>query len=138
VACPRRSASPIPAVTGTGSRRTLGATANIAELSLVRDVLLGMLFVLWTAWWISILVVFAHQTQTAATTPFHDQGAASRGACRRPTRSAATSGMRTLALGGGLIMRLHGFCVRSAEQTLSGDDHAEAREPPFRSSRRQR
>ena len=52
-----------------GSRRTLGATANIAELSLVRDVLLAMLFVLWTAWWISILVVFEHQTQTAATTP---------------------------------------------------------------------
>ena len=69
MACPRRSASPIPAVTGTGSRRTRRATANIAELSLVRDVLLGMLFVLWTAWWISILVVFAHQTQTAATTP---------------------------------------------------------------------
>jgi hypothetical protein len=45
-----------------------GAAANIAGLSLVRDVLLGVLFVLWTAWWISLLVVFAHQSQAASTT----------------------------------------------------------------------
>jgi hypothetical protein len=71
VACPGRSASPIPAVTGTGSRRTLGAAANIAELSLICDVLLGMLFVLWTAWWISILVVFAHpNTNSCHHSPF--------------------------------------------------------------------
>ena len=29
--------------------------ANIAGLSLVRDVLLGVLFTLWTAWWTSLL-----------------------------------------------------------------------------------
>jgi hypothetical protein len=46
----------------------VGAAANVAGLSLVRDVLLGVLFVLSTAWWLSILVVFARQTQTAATT----------------------------------------------------------------------
>jgi hypothetical protein len=43
-----------------------GAVANVAGLSLVRDVLLGVLFVLWTAWWISVLVVFARQTQTSS------------------------------------------------------------------------
>jgi hypothetical protein len=45
-----------------------GAAANVAGLSVVRDVLLGVLFVLWTAWWISVLVVFALQTQAASTT----------------------------------------------------------------------
>ena len=40
----------------------------IAGLSLVRDVLLGVLFVLWTAWWISLLVIFARQKQTTSTT----------------------------------------------------------------------
>jgi hypothetical protein len=34
----------------------------------VRDVLLGVLFVLWTAWWISLLMVFARQTPAASTT----------------------------------------------------------------------
>jgi hypothetical protein len=47
---------------------TVGAAANVAGLSLVRDVLLGVLFTLWTAWWISLLVLFARQSQTAATT----------------------------------------------------------------------
>jgi hypothetical protein len=47
---------------------TVGAAANIAELNLLRDVLLGLLFTLWTAWWISLLVVFARQAQTASTT----------------------------------------------------------------------
>lgn len=46
---------------------TAGAAANVAGLNLVRDVLLGVLFTLWTAWWISLLVVFARQPQTAAT-----------------------------------------------------------------------
>ena len=45
-----------------------GAVANVAGLSLIRDVLLGVLFVLWTAWWISLLVVFARQSQAASTT----------------------------------------------------------------------
>jgi hypothetical protein len=44
-----------------------GAAANVAGLSVVRDVLLGVLFVLWTAWWISVLVVFARQSQAAST-----------------------------------------------------------------------
>jgi hypothetical protein len=46
-----------------------GAAANIAGLNLVRDVLLGVLFTLWTAWWISLLVVFARQSP-AASAPF--------------------------------------------------------------------
>jgi hypothetical protein len=46
----------------------VGAAANVAGLNLVRDVLLGVLFVLWTAWWISLLVVFVRQTQTSPTT----------------------------------------------------------------------
>jgi hypothetical protein len=29
--------------------------ANVAGLNLVRDVLVGVLFALWTAWWISVL-----------------------------------------------------------------------------------
>ena len=45
-----------------------GDVANVAGLSLIRDVLLGVLFVLWTAWWISLLVVFARQSQAASTT----------------------------------------------------------------------
>jgi hypothetical protein len=44
-----------------------GAVANVAGLSLVRDVLLGVLFVLWTAWWISLCVIYARQKQTAST-----------------------------------------------------------------------
>jgi hypothetical protein len=39
-----------------------GAAANVAWLVLVCDVLLGVVFVLWTAWWISVLVVFTGQT----------------------------------------------------------------------------
>ena len=35
-----------------------GGIANVAGLNLVRDVLLGVLFTLWTAWWIALLVVF--------------------------------------------------------------------------------
>ena len=46
----------------------VGAVVNLAGLSLVRDVLLGVLFMLWTAWWISLLVVFARQTPAASTT----------------------------------------------------------------------
>ena len=44
------------------------AAANVAGLNPVRDVLLGVLFVLWIAWWISVLVVFARQTHTSSTT----------------------------------------------------------------------
>jgi hypothetical protein len=46
----------------------VGAFVNLVGLSLVRDVLLGVLFILWAAWWISLLVVFARQTQTSSTT----------------------------------------------------------------------
>lgn len=45
-----------------------GAAANVAGLGLVRDVLLGVLFTLWTAWWISLLVVFARQSHAGSTT----------------------------------------------------------------------
>jgi len=43
----------------------VGAFVNLVGLSLVRDVLLGVLFILWTAWWISVLVVFLRQRETA-------------------------------------------------------------------------
>jgi hypothetical protein len=43
----------------------VGAFVNLVGLSLVRDVLLGVLFILWTAWWISLLVVFLRQRETA-------------------------------------------------------------------------
>ena len=43
----------------------VGAFANLVGLSLVRDVLLGVLFSLWNAWWISVLVVFLRQRETA-------------------------------------------------------------------------
>jgi hypothetical protein len=45
-----------------------GAAANVAGLSVIRNVLLGVLFVLWTAWWISVLVVFARQSHAGSTT----------------------------------------------------------------------
>ena len=45
-----------------------GAAANVAGLSLMRDVLLGVLFGLWTVWWISLLVISARQTPAASTT----------------------------------------------------------------------
>jgi len=38
--------------------------ANVAGLNPVRDILLGVLFVLW----ISVLMVFARQTHTSSTT----------------------------------------------------------------------
>ena len=50
-----------------------GAAASVAGLSVVRDVLLGVLYMLWTAWWISVLVVFARQTQTPSTTELPDE-----------------------------------------------------------------
>ena len=43
----------------------VGTFANLVGLSLVRDILLGVFFILWTAWWISLLVVFIRQRQTA-------------------------------------------------------------------------
>jgi len=52
-----------------GAAAAAGGAANVAGLSLVRDVLLGVVFVLWTAWWILLLVVFARQAQAASTTP---------------------------------------------------------------------
>jgi hypothetical protein len=39
----------------------VGAFVNLVGLSLVRDVLLGVLFIGWAAWWIAILVVFIRQ-----------------------------------------------------------------------------
>jgi len=43
------SASPIPPVAGTRRGRSSRAAANVAGLFLVREVLLGVVFVLWTA-----------------------------------------------------------------------------------------
>jgi hypothetical protein len=42
----------------------VGAFVNLVGLSLVRDVLLGVLFILWTVWWISVLVMFVRQRET--------------------------------------------------------------------------
>jgi hypothetical protein len=42
----------------------VGAFVNLVGLSLVRDILLGVLFILWAAWWISLLVVFIREPQT--------------------------------------------------------------------------
>jgi hypothetical protein len=47
---------------------TVGAAANVAGLNLVRDVLLGLLFTLWTAWWITLLMVFVRQSNRTSTT----------------------------------------------------------------------
>ncbi len=46
---------------------TVGAAANVAGLNLLHHVLLGLLFTLWTAWWISLLVLFARQSQITST-----------------------------------------------------------------------
>jgi len=43
----------------------VGAFVNLVGLSLIRDVLLGLLFILWFAWWISLLVVFLRHRETA-------------------------------------------------------------------------
>jgi hypothetical protein len=43
----------------------VGAFVNLVGLSLVRDVLLGVLFILWFAWWIALLVVFVQQREAA-------------------------------------------------------------------------
>jgi hypothetical protein len=54
-----------------------GAAANVAGLSLVRDVLPGVLFVLWTAWWISLGVVYSRQNKRLPPFSRCDRGAAS-------------------------------------------------------------
>jgi hypothetical protein len=46
----------------------VGAFVNLVGLSLVRDVLLGVLFIGWAAWWIAILVVFIRQPQGSSAT----------------------------------------------------------------------
>jgi hypothetical protein len=44
----------------------VGAFVNLVRLSLVRDVLLGVLFILWAAWWIAILLVFIGEPQASS------------------------------------------------------------------------
>jgi hypothetical protein len=44
----------------------IGAFVNLVGISLVRDVLLGVLFILWAAWWISLLVVFIREPQASS------------------------------------------------------------------------
>jgi hypothetical protein len=46
----------------------VGAFVNLVGLSLVRDVLLGVAFLLWAAWWIAILMVFIRQSQAFSAT----------------------------------------------------------------------
>jgi hypothetical protein len=102
---------------------TVGAAANVAGLHLVRDVLLGVLFTLWTAWWISapggvcppIANSFHHFPIVTEVRlpegPVDDQPVVWQPAAR----GAA-------AFGGASIIRPHGARVRSAEQTLSGNE----------------
>jgi hypothetical protein len=49
-----------------GAVAAVGAFVNLVGLSLVRDVLLGVLFIGWAAWWIAILVVFIRQPQASS------------------------------------------------------------------------
>jgi Domain of unknown function (DUF4386) len=58
---PRLSA--LTLVLGAGA--VVGAFANLVGLSIIRDLLLGVFFVLWTAWWISLLIVFLRQREPA-------------------------------------------------------------------------
>jgi hypothetical protein len=44
----------------------VGAFVNLVGLTLVRDVLLGILFIGWAAWWISLLVVFIREPQASS------------------------------------------------------------------------
>jgi hypothetical protein len=44
----------------------VGAFVNLVGLSLVRDVLLGMLFIGWAGWWIALLVVFIREPQASS------------------------------------------------------------------------
>jgi hypothetical protein len=50
----------------------VGAFVNLVGLSLVRDVLLGVLFILWAAWWIAILVVLRAKPKLLPPLPRHD------------------------------------------------------------------
>jgi hypothetical protein len=43
-----------------------GTAANIIGLSLVRDVLLGITFALWTAWWIWLIVLLVRAPHPVA------------------------------------------------------------------------
>jgi hypothetical protein len=43
-----------------------GVAANIIGISLVRDVMLGITFALWTAWWIWLVVLFLRATHPAS------------------------------------------------------------------------
>jgi hypothetical protein len=47
-----------------GAVAAVGAFVNLVGLSVVRDVLLGVLFILWFAWWIWLLVVFLRQRES--------------------------------------------------------------------------
>jgi hypothetical protein len=44
----------------------VGAFLNLVGLSLVRDVLLGVLFIGWAAWWVALLVVFIRGPQPSS------------------------------------------------------------------------
>ena len=48
----------VAAVAGPPPANALGVATNILGLGLVRAVLLGIAFALWTAWWIWLLVAF--------------------------------------------------------------------------------
>jgi hypothetical protein len=79
-----------------------GAAANVAGLSVVRDVLLGVLFALWTAWWISLLVYLRANHKQLPQLPRRDRGAAS---CGLVDGQPVVWRPAVCSIGGGLIMR---------------------------------
>jgi hypothetical protein len=79
-----------------------GAAANVAGLSVVRDVLVGVLFALWTAWWISLLVYLRANHKQLPQLPRRDRGAAS---CGLVDGQPVMWRPAVCGIGGGLIMR---------------------------------
>jgi hypothetical protein len=72
------------------ARRWARGAANLTGLNLVRDVLLGVLLALWTAWWISLLVVLRAKNKQLPPFP-------RRGEVRLPARLSTASPVWVLA-----------------------------------------
>ena len=68
--------SPLSLVLAAAAAVGAAAAANVAGLNPVRDVLLGVLFVLWIAWWISVLMVLHAKPIHLPPLPRHDAACA--------------------------------------------------------------
>ena len=58
-----------PGCRGVGCARAaaaIGVVVNVLGFGLARDVMLGVVFTLWTAWWIWLLVRFVRSSPAAA------------------------------------------------------------------------